>query len=82
MTTPSIHGHEVMKKMLESKDPFTPESLEKSIHGWFGHDARFHTCSAENMTAAELVRFLAARNKFVGAPGGFGMRRENICDHE
>lgn len=78
----SIHGHEVMKKMLESKEPFTAESLEQAIHGWFGISARFHTCSAENMTAAELVVFLAARNKFVGAPSGFGMRPENICDHE
>jgi probable metal-binding protein len=78
----SIHGHEVMKKMLESKDPFTAESLEKAIRGWFGPDARFHTCSAENMTAAELVSFLSARNKFVGSAAGFGMRRENICDHE
>lgn len=79
---PSIHGHEVMKKMLESKDPFTTESLETAITGWFGADARFHTCSAENMTAADLVRFLGARNKFVASPGGFGMRRENICDHD
>lgn len=78
---PSVHGHEVMKMMLEAKEPFTPESLEAAIHSRFGLDARFHTCSAENMTAKELIGFLSLRNKFVGDESSLSMRKENICDH-
>ena len=67
--------------MLDSKEPYTPESLESAIHQRFGLDARFHTCSAENMTAKELIDFLAIRNKFIGDESNLSMRRENICDH-
>ena len=77
----SFHGHDVMRMMLEENKPFTPESLESAIIERFGEDARFHTCSAENMTPKELIGFLSARGKFVAAPGGISMKAENICDH-
>ncbi|MGK5721520.1 YecH family metal-binding protein, partial [Proteus mirabilis] len=54
----SIHGHEVLHMILSSKVAFTQRSLIEAIHQRFGEEARFHTCSAENMTAAELVAFL------------------------
>ena len=51
----SIHGHEVLHMILSSKVAFTQRSLIEAIHQRFGEEARFHTCSAENMTAAELT---------------------------
>lgn len=52
----SIHGHDVLNMMIESGERYTEESLVEAIHARFGEAARFHTCSASEMTAAELDR--------------------------
>lgn len=67
----SIHGHEVLNMMIESGEQYTHGSLEAAIKARFGEQARFHTCSASDMTAAELVAFLAAKGKFIAVDGGF-----------
>ena len=77
----SIHGHEVMQMMLDSGENYTNETLETAIIEKFGSKARFHTCSAENMTAKDLVVFLAARDKFIDSGEGFKTDPEKICDH-
>ena len=43
--------------------------------------ARFHTCSAENMTAEELIEFLAQRGKFTAGADGFSVDPSTICQH-
>nr|EGT0068334.1 YecH family protein [Klebsiella michiganensis] len=55
---PSIHGHEVLQMMISSGESYTVATLEAAIIARFGKEARFHTCSAENLSAAELVAFL------------------------
>ena len=77
----SIHGHEVLHMILSSKVAFTQRSLIEAIHQRFGEEARFHTCSAENMTAAELVAFLEKKGKFSAADGGFTTSENKICRH-
>jgi probable metal-binding protein len=77
----ALHGHDVLDFMIASGASFTRATLETAIHGKFGPDARFHTCSAENMTAAELITFLADRGKFKGPATGFTVAVENICQH-
>ncbi len=67
----SIHGHEVLNMMIESGEQYTHASLEAAIKARFGEQARFHTCSAEGMTAGELVAFLAAKGKFIPSKDGF-----------
>ncbi|HDD9719610.1 TPA: YecH family protein, partial [Escherichia coli] len=47
----------------------------------FGEQARFHTCSAEGMTAGELVAFLAAKGKFIPSKDGFSTDQSKICRH-
>ena len=76
-----VHGHEVMEMMMASGKNYTKESLECEIIEKFGADTRFHTCSAENMTAGELVDFLESRDKFINAGEGFSTNPEKICDH-
>lgn len=49
----SIHGHEVLNMMIESGEQYTHASLEAAIKARFGEQARFHTCSAEGMTAGK-----------------------------
>ena len=76
-----IHGHEVMRMMVDSGKAYTRESLRADIIERFGADARFCTCSAANMTSDQLIDFLAERGKFVEAPQGFTTHPEKICNH-
>lgn len=77
----SIHGHDVMHMMLESDQQFTNESLKAAIAQRFGKDARFHTCSAQDMDAAQLIEFLTIKGKFVPSAEGFSTQAEKICNH-
>jgi len=70
-----------MEMMIASGKTYTRESLEKEIVEKFGAEARFHTCSAENMTAKEIVSFLESRGKFIDTNEGFSTDPEKICDH-
>jgi len=78
--TESIHGHEVMRKMIDSGETYTQDTLRTAIDEWFGGRARFHTCSTENMTADELIAFLAERRKFYSDETGFRVNEDEICD--
>ncbi len=73
------HGHEVLH-MMEGNS-YTEESLIQAINDKFGADERFYTCSAEGMTAAELVEFLKAKGKFTPKEDGFTVDTTKICNH-
>ena len=77
----SIHGHEVLNMMIASGESYSKESLVAAIESRFGEDARFHTCSAENMSAAELVAFLEKKGKFIPVNAGFTTTESKICRH-
>ncbi|MHC5068065.1 MAG: YecH family metal-binding protein [Planctomycetota bacterium] len=77
----SIHGHEVMNLMLEADTGFSRDSLLAAMSERFGADARYHTCSASEMTADELIDFLAARGKFVDVADGFTTDPSKVCNH-
>lgn len=78
---PSIHGHEVLQMMISSDESYTVATLEAAIIARFGKEARFHTCSAENLSAAELVAFLQKKGKFIAADEGFNTLESKICRH-
>lgn len=77
----SIHGHDVMQMMLENEQAFSKESLREAIETRFGAQARFHTCSASDMSAEELIVFLEKKGKFVEQGTGFSTQADKICDH-
>lgn len=76
-----VHGHEVMEMMVSEGKVYTKATLEAAIGERFGEDTRFYTCSAENMTAAELVVFLEGRSKFIVDGDGFRTEADKICKH-
>lgn len=76
-----IHGHEVLEMMLTSGKTYTKQSLAVDIINKFGANARFYTCSAENMTAEELVEFLDVRGKLVPQGEGFQTSADRMCRH-
>lgn len=77
----SIHGHQVLEMMIASDEAYSTESLIAAIDEKFGPDARFHTCSKQALTSAELVSFLAQKGKFVPVEEGFTTRPDKICNH-
>ena len=79
--TPEIHGHVVLEQIIAARRTFTRETLVAFIRESFGREARYHTCSAAGMDAAELVDFLAARGKFTGTPDAFTIDPARMCRH-
>lgn len=76
-----IHGHEVISLLLANPRSFTRDSLVAFISERFGSTARFHTCSAAGLSAAELVDFLDARGKFAPTEDGFMLNLNRVCRH-
>ena len=81
-----ISGNRYARLFLRRDDglysrQYTHASLEAAIKARFGEQARFHTCSAEGMTAGELVAFLAAKGKFIPSEDGFSTDQSKICRH-
>lgn len=57
----SIHGHELMHWMLP-KGRMELDAFWAEARALFGQ-ARFHTCSVEDLTLEQLVDFLAGKGK-------------------
>lgn len=75
------HGHEVLEMMFGNSYT-SREELVNAIIAKFGAEERFYTCSAKNMTAAELVAFLESKGKFMPANGnGFTADKSKMCNH-
>lgn len=79
--TPSVHGHEVMDAIVTSGRQFNRDSLAAFIVDQFGPATRFHTCSASEMTAEDLIDFLASRGKFTGTEEAFTIDVRHRCQH-
>ena len=75
------HGHEVLH-MMEGHQYKTKAELVAAIETHFGSSERFCTCSATDMTAAQLVDFLSAKGKFKPAEeGSFTVDATKVCKH-
>ncbi|WP_299810070.1 YecH family metal-binding protein [uncultured Shewanella sp.] len=77
----SIHGHQVMELMLAHGKSLTKESLKSLMHNEFGEQARYHTCSAQEMDADELIAFLEKKGKFIHSEEGIETAANRICNH-
>ncbi|MBL8013016.1 MAG: YecH family protein [Candidatus Omnitrophica bacterium] len=76
-----IHAHEVMQMMMDSGVSYSKESLAQEMTAKYGSQARFFTCSMENMTAPELIDFLEVLGKFVPKGQGFSTDKSKLCSH-
>ena len=76
-----LHGHVVMEMMLRSGKPYTRATLLADIIANFGPNARFFTCSADNLTSEGLIDFLQAKGKFVPREDGFQTSPDLMCQH-
>lgn len=77
----SIHGHQVLTMIQENRYVDEQALLAAMAHA-FGPEARFHTCSASQMTAQQLVDFLKAKGKFHTVSEGYlSINADRICSH-
>ena len=65
----SIHGHNVLNFVQELGQEISRESLLSNIEEHFGTEARFHTCSAENLSSEELVSLFLQTGKLEEVDG-------------
>lgn len=76
----SIHGHEVLNMMQNNS--YSEESLLNAINNKFGVDAKFHTCSKQDMSAQDLINFLKLKGKFkTTEQAQFTVDSTKICNH-
>ena len=66
---------------------YTEAQLLTAMQAQFGEEARFHTCSAQDMSATQLIAFLKDKGKFMPAPtstqvAAFTVDQTAVCDHE
>jgi probable metal-binding protein len=83
LQTESIHGHAVLELIHGSSPALTPTELADEVERRFGAAARFHTCSAEQMTLKQLLQFLFARQKIeLRDDGRLYVQLANVCQHQ
>lgn len=75
-----IHGHEVLEMMQGHN--YSEKSLLEAINEKFGAEARFYTCSAENLTAQGLIDFLKEHGKFMPTDEGFTVDTTRVCNND
>ena len=75
----SIHGHEVMH-WLGRRGPLARPALLAEASALFGAQARFHTCSRQDLTLEELLDFLLGKGKMGEGEEGVELLVQP-CDH-
>jgi len=75
----SIHGHKVMEMMATSGKNYSKAELRSEIALKFGENACFHTCMGSDLSADDLIDFLASKGKLVESARGISMPQDNLC---
>lgn len=79
MNIVEVHGHEVLRLLLEAAPPLSREALEaESLRIW-GPDAVFYTCSGSGMSLPELVEMLLRKGKIMETASGLEVDLGRVC---
>jgi probable metal-binding protein len=81
MVAESIHGHAVIEMVVASGRRWGRQELIDRIAQLHGPSARFHTCSAQDLSAEGLVAFLDAKGKFLETEEGLAFDASKLCGH-
>lgn len=77
----SVHGHDVMALMVAQAKPVLKPELIALIVQTFGEATRYHTCSAENLTAEALISLLLSKGKMTESAQGISLVAGRQCQH-
>ncbi len=77
----AIHGHEVIKLLIEAQKPLTKKELKEIIFTKYGHLPIFFTCSKANMSTDEIIEFLDKKGKFTHTENKISSDYSKICSH-
>jgi len=77
----TIHGHEVIEFINDANPLIEKAKLNALIAKKFG-DARFYTCSEDDLTAKELIAFLERKDKLFYEDGKVKIKTENVCSDD
>lgn len=72
------HAHAILD-MMEGQS-FTDETLITAIIEKFGPEATFYTCSAQDLSAEEIIAFLKERGKFLTTAEGYTVNTATRCN--
>ena len=61
----SIHGRNILNLVQEHGEPVSREELLTAIGNHFGETVRFHTCSASDMSAEQLLDMFLEKGKLI-----------------
>lgn len=78
----SIHGHEVINFIKETKPPISRHNLSLEISKKFGENNIFHTCALNNLSADDLIDFLERSGKLIVRNGVSFIQSDLICENE
>jgi len=76
----SVHGHTVINLVKAQPGYFSQDSLIQAVKAEHG-DARFHTCSQQDLTLEQLIAFLLDRKKLLEQGGKLSINDARICNH-
>ncbi|MGL5046414.1 MAG: YecH family metal-binding protein [Shewanella sp.] len=77
----SVHGHDVMTLMVAQGAAIIKPELISLMEQQFGLAARYHTCSAVDLSAEALIELLISKGKFDETPEGIKLVAGLKCDH-
>ncbi|MDH1470885.1 YecH family metal-binding protein [Shewanella sp. GD03713] len=77
----SVHGHDVMALMVAQENPLLKPEFIALMAQTFGDNARYHTCSADNLQAEELISLLLGKGKILESKQGLTLVAGRQCNH-
>ncbi|MDH0449194.1 MULTISPECIES: YecH family metal-binding protein [Shewanella] len=77
----SVHGHDVMALMVAQENPLLKPEFIALMAQTFGDNARYHTCSADNLKAEELISLLIRKGKMLESAQGLTLVAGRQCNH-
>lgn len=82
MLPESIHGHALLNYIIDQSEPVKVETLRDWAHAIHGKQARYHTCSAKDLSLDDILSFFQTRNKITIEGGAITAAVSHVCSHE
>lgn len=73
----SVHGHNVLNLVKDHQETLTHDALLALITDHFGAETLYHTCSAHNLSAQQLIEQFLQKGKLIDSENG--IRYQGCC---